>query len=112
MRTIYALISSALVLLGCVFVADSFRSSDNLAVIAASAGWAGAMTGLLHLLVALGRHGGEAVRWLAVASGLKSVPWCSSRPQPSSPRSGGIRLTMMPVKHSLGADGPSCHVPG
>ncbi len=69
MKAIYTLVSCAVILLGCVFVVDSLSSWGNFAVIAASAGWAVVLTGLLHLLVALDRHRGEAVRWLAIASG-------------------------------------------
>jgi hypothetical protein len=69
MKRTYTVVSSGVILLGCGFVVDSLASWDNFAVIAASAGWAVAVTGLLHGLVALDRHGCEAVRWLAVASG-------------------------------------------
>lgn len=68
MMSAYAIVSSGVVLLGAVFLVDSLTSWDNFAVVAAITGWAVVVTGILHMLVALGRHGGEPIRWLAIAS--------------------------------------------
>lgn len=62
--------SSAIILLGGVFVIDSLLSWDNFAVVSDIAGWAVAVTGVLHLFIALGGHGGKPVRWLAASSGI------------------------------------------
>jgi hypothetical protein len=68
MKTAYMVISLALVLLGCGFMVDSLADWSNYAVVGASGGWAITLTGLLHLLVALGRTTGAVVCRLAVAS--------------------------------------------
>ena len=67
MKAVYTLVSCVLVLVGCGFVVDSLANWDNFAVVAASAGWAIALTGLLHALVALGLSDGS-LRWVAAVS--------------------------------------------
>ena len=69
MKTIYLWISLAVIVLGSGFVIDNLEGWDSFSVVAAIAGWTVILTGLLHLFVALGRETGDAVRWLAAASG-------------------------------------------
>ncbi|TDI98939.1 MAG: hypothetical protein E2O76_07285 [Caldithrix sp.] len=70
MKLAYKFVSSIIVLVGFVFILDSLTSWDSFAVVGASGGWAVAMTGLLHLQVAIGVTRNAAIRWLAVASSL------------------------------------------
>jgi hypothetical protein len=69
-KTLHASISIAVVLLGLGYVVDALDGWDSFAVVALIAGWAVTVTGVLHLLVALGRAGNDAVYWLAVTSGV------------------------------------------
>lgn len=69
MKTLYTLVSSAIILLGGLFVIDSLASWDSFAVVSASAGWAVTVTGILHLFIALGGRSDKPVLWLAVLSG-------------------------------------------
>ena len=78
MKLAYRFVACIVVLIGCVFIVDSLSNWDNYAVVGASGGWAVALTGLLHLLVAFSVTENTATRWLAVTSSLILLSFLAS----------------------------------
>lgn len=78
MNLAYKITSSIVVLVGFAFIVDNLSSWDSFAVVGASGGWAVALTGLLHVLVAFGITKDAASRRLAVVSSLILLSFVAS----------------------------------